>query len=141
MSNKCSSRTNKYQESDELLARGCLVVGGKLFSCWICIKIIKNDSRNTVNRKVNKLLTKWRLLFTKSHFFNFYPTDLVNTLRRRVARQRQMSFYEESQFSNESLKREQKDTTGTEKYCKVCKPALYCSNIYLPISLKKTISK
>ena len=59
------------------LACGCLLVGRKLFSCWICNKIIKNDPRNTVNWNVTKLLTKWRLLLTKRYLFYFYPTDWV----------------------------------------------------------------
>ena len=79
LSDKWSSGIQTNTRKRRTLACRCLLVGKKLFYCWICNKIIKNDPTNTVNSNVNKLLTKWRLLFTKSYFFYFYPTDLVNT--------------------------------------------------------------
>ena len=48
-SNKWSSHTNKYQKSDEFWLVGCSMVGRKLFSCWICNKIVKCTWQNPWN--------------------------------------------------------------------------------------------
>ena len=57
----------------------------KKMSYWICNKIIKKWSRNTVNWNDKKILTKWHLLFRKSSFLissswfgkyqNHYPSQ------------------------------------------------------------------
>ena len=63
------------------LACQCWLVGRKWFSCWICDKIVKMHLKKSPKCLyiVNKVPTKWRFWFPNVTFFQFYPTDLVNT--------------------------------------------------------------
>ena len=51
LSNKWSSCTNKYQESNKLWLVGCLlvIIGRKLMSCWICNKKLKMHLTKSTN--------------------------------------------------------------------------------------------
>ena len=82
--NLCHKWSNRTNNTTNTLACQCSLVGRKLFSCWICSKIVRCTWQNP--RNVCELKTKFLLSdvfnLQKVSIFQFYPTDLNSIVYR-----------------------------------------------------------